>query len=121
MLIPFFCTGWATWPVVSVYKNEFWMNELVFDFKNGHVWHTLVKLAINSFSRYSSEISILRADGVLLSVREVCWGRYGSPLKGSLGAKKWEKKSSSSSHCLHCSFSGKIEMSTDSTLRWNTK
>ena len=35
--------------------------------------------------------------------------------------KKCEKKSSSSSHCLHYSLSGKMEMSTESTLRWNTK
>lgn len=48
---------------VSVNRNEFWMNELVLDLRNGHVWQTRVKLSISSLRRYSSVISILRGLG----------------------------------------------------------
>jgi len=103
---------------VSAHKNEFWINELVFDFKKGHVWHTRVRLSINSFKRYSSLTSILSG---YCCPPGVAAGLIGTVPNMSVGAKKWEKKSSSSSHCLHCSFSGKIDIKTESTLRWNTK
>ena len=45
---------------VSVKRKEFWMNELVLDLRKGQVWHTRVRLPINSLSKYSSVISILR-------------------------------------------------------------
>ena len=48
---------------VSVKRNEFWMNELVLDLRKGQVWHTRVRLPINSLSKYSSVISILRGWG----------------------------------------------------------
>ena len=87
-LTPCFFTYWA-WalPVeaVSAHRNEFWMNELVLDLRNGHVWQTRVKLSISSFRRYSSLISILSGTDCPPGVVA---GRIGKVPNMSVGAKK---------------------------------
>jgi hypothetical protein len=66
-------------------KNEFWMKELVFDFRNGHVWQTLVKLPISSFKRYSSVISIFSGCGTSEPLADVL---SAMPPYRSVDAKK---------------------------------
>lgn len=90
------------------------MKELVFDFRKGQVWQTLVRLLISSFKRYSSVISIFSGCG---TSDPLAGGLSGMPPYGSVGAKKCEKKSKSSSHYLHCSFSGNIDIRTESTFK----
>lgn len=94
------------------------MNDDVFDLRKGQVWQTRVKLSMSSLSKYSSLISILRGWGCAPGV---AGGLIGIVPNMSVGAKKCEKKSRSSSHYLHCSFRGKIEMSTERPFKWNTK
>ena len=61
------------------------MNELVFDFKKGHVWHTRVRLPMNSLRRYSSVISIFK--GCSLTWPPLVVYRIGRVPKMSVGAK----------------------------------
>jgi len=74
------------------------MKVAVFDFKNGKVSHTLVKLEMSSWSRYSSEMWIrgLFCGSVVLAML-VSWEPKLVTIPSS-SSKKEAKKSRSSSH-----------------------
>ena len=101
------------------------MKELVFDFRKGKVSHTRVRLRINSLNKKSSLIQIF-VSFWLSAFKEVI-ADLGPWITSSwLPSRLWEgmkncaKKSKSSSHQAHCSLSGKIDIKTDRTFKWNT-